>query len=142
MSAQKSTSSRQLPGAAGWQRILKEIQARTAPTRPRTIKVGAPIKEIAHGIRQRQTPRFFGLMPEQAALFVRFFPEPAQSIVDQAERLMKHQFEIPGVGNLELDKQIDWHMDFYNKTAWPVVHTNRMRLHGLSRGNPRSTWAL
>jgi hypothetical protein len=108
-----------------WQRIIKEVRARTAPTRPRTIKVGSSIEEIAAQIRMRQVPRFFGLIPEQAALLANFFPDASQITLEQADRIKAHTFDVLGTGEQNLGQEIDWHTDFKNKHTWPIEHFAR-----------------
>jgi len=118
---------REVPHAA-WKRILREIRTRTAPRTPRAIEVGTPVQEIAKDLRMRQTPRFFGLFPEQAALLAGFFPDAARLTTQQAEKIMVHRFDLLGSGEVDLGKKIDWHTDFKNGYTWPREHHTRLTL--------------
>lgn len=142
MDAAKTNPGRQLPGVGAWQRILQELQARTAPTKPRAIKVGATIQEIASQLRLRQTPRFFGLIPEQAALLARFFPDAYDKTITQADKIKAHRFDVPGLGEVKMGKEIDWHTDHKNKYTWPVEHLNRLKPNFTKGGDPRVPWEL
>ena len=129
-------------GVGAWQRILQELQARTAPSKPRAIKVGATLQEIATQLRLRQTPRFFGLIPEQAALLARFFPDVYEKTLNHAERILAHQFDVPGLGEVKMGKEIEWHTDHRNHYSWPVEHLNRLKPHVTGAGDPRVPWEL
>ena len=83
MTKQNSVPAQALPRVA-WKTIMREIRSRTAPRKPRAIKVGASIQEIAEKIQTRQTPRFYGLIPEQAALLARFFPQSTRATIEEA----------------------------------------------------------
>ncbi len=127
MSRPKSIPARDLPNVA-WRRILRELRTRTAPHKPRAIKVGASIQEIAEQIRRRQTPRFFGLIPEQASLLLRFFPEAYAMTLEQADKILLHRFDLLGSGGKELGEEIDWHTDFKSGHTWPKEHYTRLKL--------------
>ncbi len=127
MSASFSVPPRYLPKAA-WRRILRELQTRTAPRKPRAIQVGASIREIAEQLQMRQLPRFFGLFPEQAALLAQFFPEAYQVTLEQADKIKAHRFNLLGSGEVDLGKEIDWHTDFKSGHRWPLEHHTRLTL--------------
>ncbi|MBN1428612.1 MAG: alginate lyase family protein [Anaerolineae bacterium] len=142
MNKQQSVPARHLAQVT-WQRILKGVQARTAPTRPRTIKVGSSIQDIAAQIRVRQIPRFYGLIPEQAALLAKFFPEACRITLDQADKIKSHRFDVLGFGEYQLDTEIDWHTDFRNEHTWPVEHFTRLKLADSKGGyDVRIPWEL
>lgn len=92
------------------------------------IKVGSSTREIAAQIRRRQRPRFFGLLPEQAALLGQFFPDVPYLIIQQADEILEHRFDILGSGKTELGKRIDWHTDFKHNHTWPLIHHTRLKL--------------
>ncbi len=119
-----SVPPRHLPKAA-WRRILRELQTRTAPRKPRAIQIGASVREIAQQLQMRQLPRFFGLFPEQAALLAQFFPEAYQITLEQADKIKAHRFNLLGSGEVDLGKEIDWHTDFKSGHRWPLEHHTR-----------------
>ncbi|MCC6905226.1 MAG: alginate lyase family protein [Anaerolineae bacterium] len=118
---------RHLPHVA-WKRIMRELRTRTAPRKPRELKVGASVMEIAQHIRGRQTPRFFGLLPEQAMLIGRFFPEAREATIAAADRIRAHRFDLLGSGERELGNEIDWHKDFKSSHRWPLDHYTRLQI--------------
>lgn len=125
-----------------WQQILREVQARTAPSKPRSIRVGSSLQEIANQIRQRQSPRFFGLIPEQASLLARFFPEAQSLTISQARDFLAHEFDVAGSGKVKLGSEIDWHTDFVHTYSWPVQHQLRMKVIAPKPADPRVPWEL
>lgn len=127
MNKQNSVPAQALPRVA-WKGIMRELRSRTAPRKPRAIKVGASIQEIAEKIQTRQTPRFYGLLPEQAALLARFFPQSTRATIEEAEKIRKHKFDLLGSGEVDLGKEIDWHTDFKSGHKWPVIHHTRLDL--------------
>lgn len=141
MEKQKESGPRPLPRVT-WQQILREFQARTAPTKPRSIKIGSSIQEIASQIRQRQTPRFFGLIPEQAMLLGRFFPDIRELTITQANRIKDHEFDLIGSTPKKFDKEIDWHTDYIHNHTWPVQHQLRMKTESAKPADPRVPWSL
>ena len=122
-----SVPPRDLPRVA-WRRILRELRARTAPAKPRAITVGASVQEIAQQFRSRQTPRFFGLFPEQASLVAQFFPDVRRITLEEADRICAHRFDLLGSGEKHLGQEIDWHTDLKSGHTWPVEHYTRLTL--------------
>jgi len=122
-----SIPTKELPAVA-WKRVLREIRSRTAPNKPREIKVGSSIQEIAAQIRERQRPRFFGVIPEQAALIGQFFPDAYYEILNQADKVLTHKFDVLGSGEVDLGWPIDWHCDFKSGHKWPLDHHIRLTL--------------
>ncbi len=136
------SSRRSLPSIT-WGRIIQEVRAATAPRKPRSIKVGSTDAEIATELRIRQTPRFFGLIPEQAALLGQFFPRAMQATLARADRIMALRFDLPGVPNHQFKSQVDWHADIASGYHWPMEHVTRLALENLPEGvNPRGPWTL
>ncbi len=126
MSKTSSVPGRKLPQVA-WRRIVRELRTRTAPHEPRAILVGSSIQKIAEQLRERQVPRFFGLLPEQASLIRKFYPEVARLTIEQADSIREHRFDLLGV-EVELGDEIDWHTDFRSRHRWPLEHHTRLAL--------------
>lgn len=118
---------KELPAIA-WKRIVREVRSRTAPQKPKAIKVGSSLKLIAAEIRERQEPRFFGIIPEQAALIPQFFPEVYYSTLNQADQIRAHKFDLLGSGEVDLGWPINWQHDFKHDYTWPQVHHSRLTL--------------
>ena len=118
---------RELPRVA-WRRVMREIRTRTAPRTPRRIRVGTSLHDLAASFRERQEPRFFGLLPDQAGLVAQFFPEAYWQTLDEADRIYAHRFDLLGSGERSLGLEIDWHTDFIHGHTWPVEHYTRLKL--------------
>lgn len=118
---------RDLPRIA-WQRLMRELRSRTAPRKPQETKIGSSIEEIAKNFRTVRRPRFFGLMAEHAMLIGRFFPEAQAAAIEEADKIRGHCFDILGSGEIDLGKEIDWHIDFKSKHRWPVEHYSRLTI--------------
>ena len=127
MTGPRSIPPRDLPRVA-WRRVLREVRRRTAPRQPRAIQIGASIQQIAEQIRARQTPRFFGLLPEQTALLARLDPEARRLTVGAADRIRAHRFDLLGSGETDLGDPVDWHTDFKSGHTWPLEHFTRLTL--------------
>ncbi|NDJ51539.1 MAG: hypothetical protein GYB68_00470 [Chloroflexi bacterium] len=107
---------------------MRELRTRTAPRKPRAVRVGTNIEELAAQIQQRQQPRFFGLLPEQASLIARFYPTAADLAIEEADRIARHEFDILGSGPVSMGAEIDWHTDFKTNHSWPVEHFTRLTI--------------
>ncbi len=132
MSKPRSIPAQEVARAA-WRRILREVRARTAPRKPRPIKIGSSIQELAAQFPMRQSPRFFALLPEHAALISQFLPDAYWTTLEQAEQIKKHCFDLLGSGLIELGAEINWHRDFKSGHTWPLEHHSRLTLSS-SRG--------
>ncbi len=114
-----------------------------APRTPREIQVGSSIQEIAEQLRSRQTPRFFGLFPEQAALIARFFPEARKLTIEQADKIRAHRLDLLGSGEQDLGTPIKWHCDFKSGHTWPLEHHTRLTLFDPAGGfDVKVPWEL
>ncbi len=127
-----------MSSAPGWKRVYHRLR-----TMPR--------EEIVDRVRQQGTARFDWLrykagldfapqvaetvstqphfffepqaVPALCSKFRELFPETAEQIVQRAERICQHRFDLLGYANLDQGAQIDWHSD---------------RVHGKSA--PRKPW--
>src|SRR5574341_181345 len=111
-----------------WRRFLRGVRTHTAPRRPRPVKIDPIIQALASVFTTRQTPRFFGLMPEHAALISRFFPDAYWTTIEHAEQYKMHLFDLLGSGPKDLGIKIDWHTDFKSGHRWPLEHYSRLTL--------------
>ena len=53
-----------------------------------------------------------------ASQFNRLFPDLKQHIIDQAEEVLQHRFDLLGSGKVNLGPKIDWHRDFKSGYRW------------------------
>jgi hypothetical protein len=66
--------------------------------------------------------RFFsscGDLPGLVEILQLRFPKAAREIIAQAERVCAHQFNLLGYNNLDLGRQIDWHLDPVHRKRAP-----------------------
>lgn len=142
MSDVKSIPPRALPRVA-WQRVLREIRTRTAPKKPPPVEIARSAQQLAARIRERRRPRFFGLMPEQAALVAQFYPEARRLTLEQASAICHHEFNLLGSGPKKLGEKIDWHVDFKSGHRWPLVYYTRLKLSDPKGGfDMKMPWEL
>jgi hypothetical protein len=100
------------------------------------------VEAIAKNFRTRQHPRFFGLLPEQAALIAQFYPEAAQQTLREAILILQHKFDLLGSGRRELGPTIDWHTDFISGYQWPLKHHTRLEVTTEGGADVKVPWEL
>ena len=91
---------------------------------------------FAEHVRRRQTPRFFidpDTRAETADLFGSWLPEGAARIVDSADRVCDHVFDLLGSGPVNLGPEIDWQVDFRGGWRWPLDHHSRVQYMDLDQ---------
>jgi Heparinase II/III-like protein/Heparinase II/III N-terminus len=100
---------------------------------------------VGEGIRGCR-PRFFFLsseVPEIISEFQKRFPTNAEEVIQRAEGICKHEFDLLGFEHLQYGRTIDWHLD--------AVHGKRaprrpwFRIHYLAFnevGDSKVTWEL
>ena len=57
--------------------------------------------------------------PETAAAWRKLFDHDAQ-VIDAADRICRHVFDLLGSGETHLGDEIDWHADFKSGKSWPA----------------------
>lgn len=126
---------RKLPSKAIWRRVKK--QSRLLITRLRTIYLGAEIttKDFHHAftndisteveflakVKSDQRPKFFLVLQEKDRLvngLRHICPSAESQIIQAAEQICTHHFDLLGSGKCWLGKQIDWHIDFKTGHRW------------------------
>lgn len=126
--------------------------------RPYVIKIRLKIRELARRIRRpvrvtdidkffsrnwrgeapdrnyflaRTSPRFFfgpSDKCESARILKRHFPRSCKDIIDRAQLILEHKFDLLGSGQVTLGQQIDWHTDFKSGKSWPQKHFTKVQL--------------
>lgn len=133
---------RELPRAV-WRRIRRSVRQRTAPRAPQPTQPTAQDRALAETLRERQTPRFFGLFGGQAELAAEQFPEAWEATLAQAEAIYAHHFDLLGSGPIDLGQQIDWHTDFKSGHTWPLAHHTHLTLSAPQGGfDVKVPWEL
>lgn len=93
-----------------------------------------------------QTGSFFftpAEVPSLCTLLKEAFPEQAQHILSQAEKICQHRFDLLGYENLDYGAEIDWHADiFHGKRAprKPWFKINYLDFREV--GDSKITWEL
>src|SRR5581483_4652291 len=86
---------------------------------------------------QRQQQAAFFLHPAEcdawAAGFRGRFPEAPAAIVDAANRVLRHEFDLLGSGPLCLGPRLPWHTDFKTGREWPLQYSTDISYAELDR---------
>jgi hypothetical protein len=133
-------------GAAAWWRLGPVTGTRTAlrigagivraPLRRARLRVAPP------RVRPRELRRALGndpvaalrgpalaALPAVADLERRLEGYPAdarRSLLERADAVCAHRFDLLGSGPVELGPEIDWHADFKTGGRWPLVHISQV----------------
>lgn len=65
--------------------------------------------------------------------FIERFPEARREIVDAAERVLRHEFDLLGSGTCALGPQLPWLDDFKTKRRWPLQYSPDIEFSELDR---------
>jgi hypothetical protein len=77
------------------------------------------------------------------ALIRERFPRETEQIVDRAERICQHRFDLLGYQNLDYGPEIDWHLDAVHGKRAPRKPWHRIRFLDFDQaGDARITWEL
>jgi hypothetical protein len=60
--------------------------------------------------------------------YLRLFGSQAHKQIPVADRILAHQFDLLGSGEVALGAQIDWHRDFKSGYRWPVRYYRTLKL--------------
>ena len=93
----------------------------------------------------RQGSFFFepAAIPQLIALLRERLPEQAESIVQRAERVLEHRFDLLGFTNLDYGKVIDWHLDKVHGKQAPRQSAFRVKYLDFDHvGDSKVTWEL
>ena len=92
------------------------------------------------------TPQFFfspESVPNLCARLRRQFPQAAELIVERAERICQHRFDLLGYKGLDYGAEIDWHCDRVHGICAPRKPWYRLRYLEFSEvGDSKVTWEL
>jgi hypothetical protein len=96
-------------------------------------------------IRERLPARFFAgaAQPDIAATLDERCPGACRQIVEAAEGLLQHRFDLLGYRDLSFGDPIDWHLDPVWKRRAPLVHWSRLdALDTAIVGDSKIVWEL
>jgi hypothetical protein len=108
-------------GAALARGAVREAQLRARPLRAHPAEVTAAFAGMdpVHALRG----------PVLAAMptVTRFEHEADQSVLERADAILAHRFDLLGSGPTELGREIDWRVDFKSGRRWPLRHGSLLR---------------
>jgi hypothetical protein len=109
-------------------------------------EIDRAMSELMKHFKSRESPRFFFNWRDrdsyQKLLRERFADQEAQ-LVERADRVCRHEFEIFGSNCVEFSDEIDWHLDPSTDCSWPLIHWSRIDVRGPDRiGDVRLTWEI
>ena len=92
------------------------------------------------------TSRFFGgfeSLEKSVVVLMSRWPETAQRIVEQADRICEGKFDLLGFTNLSFGDPIDWHFEPVSGKRIPLLHWSKLDyLDAGVAGDKKITWEL
>jgi hypothetical protein len=146
-------------GLAGWTRIYRRVlamdraeiadrvrQQTTARLDVLRFKAGADFAPRMQSVGSGTQPRFF-FSPEQVpglcTKLRQLFPGQAEQIVERAERICQHRFDLLGYDGVDYGAEIDWHCDRVHGKRAPRKPWFRMKYLDFAEvGDSKVTWEL
>jgi heparinase II/III-like protein len=124
-------------GAAGLARgAAREGILRVRPATVRSGEVAAALGG-ADPVRALRGP-VLAAMPTVG----RFEQEPPAGLVDRADEVAGHRFDLLGSGPTDLGPEIDWLTDFKSGRSWPLHHGSLLRLAYGDGSDVKVPWEL
>ena len=82
-----------------------------------------------------QAPFFLHATDRQryAAAFVERYPATRDQIVEAAETVLRHEFDLLGSGPCQLGRRLPWHADFKSGRQWPLLYSPDIEFSELDR---------
>jgi hypothetical protein len=101
---------------------------------------------VVEHLRTRVEPRFFvpfAAKTETLTEFRRRWPDAERDIVKTADRISNGTFDLLGLRDLDLGKQIDWHLEPTSGKRTPLRHWSQLNyLDAQLAGDKKITWEL
>jgi len=146
-------------GPAGWKRIYRRVlamdraeivdrirQQATARFDLACSKAGADFAPRMTPVVSGPQPRFFfslEAVPALCAKLRQLLPEQAAQIVERAERICEHRFDLLGYDAVDCGQEIDWHCDRVHGKRAPMKPWFRMKYLDFAEvGDSKVTWEL
>jgi len=109
-------------------------------------KVGSePVPAIADVSGQLQPHFFFqpDAIPGLCAKLRQLFPDTAQQIIQRAEHICQHRFDLLGYSGIDYGSEIDWHFDRVNGKQAPRKPSFQVKYLDFAEvGDSKVTWEL
>jgi len=146
-------------GPSGWKRVYRRVlemdraeiadrirQQATARLDVLRYKAGADFAPRMNPPVTGPQPRFFfspDAVPGLCAKLRQLFPEAAEQIVERAERMCEHRFDLLGFDAVDYGPDIDWHCDRVHGKRAPRKPWFRMKYLDFAEvGDSKVTWEL
>ena len=146
-------------GPAGWKRVYRRVlamdraemvdrirQQATARVDLARYKLGADFAPRMNSVVAGPQPRFFfspDAVPGLCSKLRQLFPETAEQIVERAERICQHRFDLLGFDGVDYLAEIDWHCDRVHGKRAPRKPWFRMKYLDFAEvGDSKVTWEL
>jgi len=94
--------------------------------KPFTIEkaVGGDVEKFLQNVKVRKTPAIFEDFITRE--FHRLDDEGKRKVIEKADDLGNHTFDLLGSGPVNLGSDINWHQDFKSGKVWPNVRISRI----------------
>jgi len=97
-------------------------------------------------LRSKNEPRFFvsfDAREQTLAEFRRRWPEAEREIIDAGNRIAEGTFDLLGLRELKLGRNVDWHLEPISGKRTPLVHWSQLNyLDATIAGDKKITWEL
>jgi len=89
----------------------------------------------AYWARLQRAPFFISIAErtQMAEAFRARYPDAAVVIVDAANRVLRHEFDLLGSGRINLGRTLPWHSDFKTGREWPMQYSPDIEYAELER---------
>jgi Heparinase II/III-like protein/Heparinase II/III N-terminus len=107
----------------------REARLRVAPLRVGSAELQTALGRLTAAEALRGPA--LAALPTVSAFEQRVFAEASSSLVERADAIVAHRFDLLGSGPVELGPEIDWQLDFKSGRRWPLAHISRVPVvHG------------
>ncbi|KAA3632188.1 MAG: hypothetical protein DWP97_11510 [Calditrichaeota bacterium] len=96
-------------------------------------------------VKRQKTAFFFTLdkLPEYKKVIRNHYPDSFQQAVTEADKIINHQFDMLGSGEVYLGNNINWHRDFKSGYTWPKIPYAKINLvNPKDRSDIKIVWEL
>ncbi len=131
--------------------LRRQVHRPWSLVRPRLLTDRALLKlggasSLGQWWEQLATRPFFVSPARRSAwseVFRDAFPHGEDRILDAAERVLRHEFDLLGSGPVSLGPRIPWHEDFKSGRRWPLRYAHDIDCNELSRpSDVKVPWEL
>lgn len=104
------------------------------------------VPELIRHFKSRQSPGFFFNWRDRELyqrLLREHFADQESQLLEQADRICRHEFEVFGSKSIQYGDQINWHFDPSTGSDWPLTHWSKIDIAGSDRiGDVKFTWEV